>query len=54
MISIDSNCGRIGNFWWVNADTEPKYDPLFMMVLTRLGTCGFGWHLVFSYERHEP
>lgn len=54
MISISSDCGRIGAFWWVNADTEPKYDHRFQMLLTRTGTCGFGWHLVFAYERHEP
>jgi hypothetical protein len=21
---IDSDCGRIGPFWWVNADTRPR------------------------------
>lgn len=22
---IDSDCGRLGPFWWINADTRPRW-----------------------------
>jgi hypothetical protein len=51
---IDSEAGRIGQFWWFNSDQQPvtKFVPLIfglvdmgMVVkrrLVRWGSCGFG------------
>lgn len=51
---IDSETGRIGQFWWFNSDQKPvaKFVPLTLGIidtgmvvkrrLIRWGTCGFG------------
>jgi hypothetical protein len=47
MIDIDSNGGRIGQFWWINSNTsEPvwtgNFAPWVKRWCIRWGTCGFG------------
>ena len=56
MIYIDSNCGRIGELWWVNSD--PTVVPLehawsgfhLLGVGVRWGTFGFGRDIRIHYE----
>jgi hypothetical protein len=41
-IQIDSDGGRIGPFWWLNADTEVL--RLYGVDYVRWGSCGLGSH----------
>lgn len=48
MINIDSNQGRIGQFWWINSDPSNIHTvdlPIAANVNVKLvlwGTCGIG------------
>ena len=48
MINIDSNQGRIGEFWWINSDPSSIHTvdlPIAANVDVKLvlwGTCGIG------------
>jgi hypothetical protein len=47
MIHIDSDQGRIGDFWWINSDpSTPIYienaKPYVKQWFILWGTCGFG------------
>lgn len=57
MITINSDGGRIGSFWWLNADTTPvDFRVLvfgFSMKFVRYGTCGFGSEAFVRYG-HLP
>lgn len=56
MIHVDSDCGRIGELWWVNSD--PTVIPLervmgiFHLSASgiRWGTFGFGRDITINYE----
>lgn len=56
MISIDSNQGRIGEFWWINSDpsTIHKVDvPIAANIFIDLvlwGTCGIGRDIRIAME----
>lgn len=41
---VDSDCGRIGPFWWVNADTSPRnYSIPGVGVFLFVQEGSFGW-----------
>jgi hypothetical protein len=42
-IGMDSSGGRIGPFWWINADTRPiaYFGPDLPIRFVMWGTCGF-------------
>jgi len=63
MINIDSNQGRIGEFWWINSDPGTpitRFVPLTIDIidtgmvikrrLIRWGTCGYGRDIKVSLE----
>lgn len=51
-IHINSVGGRIGAFWWVNADMQPFM--LGPLPFIRLGTCGWGKNANVLFEPLEP
>ena len=56
MIHIDSDCGRIGELWWVNSDPrvvplEQVWNGFYLAVFgVRWGTIGFGRDITIHYE----
>jgi hypothetical protein len=60
MISIDSDQGRIGPFWWINSDTSilEALDPLGIGIprvlrYVRWGTVGIGRDIRLALEVQE-
>lgn len=56
-IRIDPECGRIGPFWWINADTSPRLYNIpgigdFLFV--RRGSFGWGQPAQLVFEPCEP
>lgn len=58
MIAIDSEKGRIGNFWWINSDQSEFYRTAVDMAgfhvhldFINWGTCGFGKEIKIALER---
>lgn len=59
---IDSNTGRIGQFWWINSNQQPIADFIPVVVgnldlgmvvkakLIRWGTCGYGRKIRVSMQ----
>lgn len=52
---IDSDCGRIGEWWWVNSEPSEKLYggnivPGLRRNLVRWGTCGYGRNFKVSLE----
>jgi hypothetical protein len=57
MIRIDSNQGRIGEFWWINSDqsTLRRASTTFAgahihLDLIQWGSCGFGRNIKIAME----
>ena len=55
MINIDSNQGRIGEFWWINANPSTVVDaresfPGLRLKLILWGTCGIGRNIRIAME----
>lgn len=56
MIDINSDQGRIGEFWWINSDPSTIYKidlPIIANVqlkLVRWGTCGTGRDIRIAME----
>jgi len=55
MINIDSDQGRIGEFWWINSEPSKKiYGGNIVQGLRRTyvpwGTCGYGRDIRIAME----
>ena len=56
MINIDSNQGRIGEFWWINSDPSTIHQvdvPIaagVQLALVHWGTCGIGRDIRIAME----
>lgn len=55
MINIDSDQGRIGELWWINADPATPIHardvfPGLRCQLIRWGTCGIGRNIRVALE----
>lgn len=62
MIIVTSDHGRLGPFWWVNADQQPRPEYVPVMLgpietnlevksnVIRWGTCGYGKKIKVALE----
>ena len=59
MINIDSDQGRIGEFWWINSEPSKKHRVDFgldfagnrvLMNLVQWGACGYGRDIRIAME----
>lgn len=57
VLRISSTGGRIGPFWWFNADTTPQQRFIGTgrgVYTVRYGSCGIGRHVRMAFEVVEP